>query len=271
MSSNQINIFILTLFPDFFEAFKNLGVVGQFLQGKRLENNDVSVRFDVINIRNFALNKYAAVDDSPYGGGAGMVMRADILSRAVRVGVWEAFGLGKASDDLATIKSKLHIIIPTPRGSPWRHADAISTAKLSTQKNLLFVCGRYEGIDERFISLYGDACFSLGDFVLSGGEIAAMAMCDSFIRFIPGALGNPSSLHSESFNQDLLEYPQYTRPSIFEGIDVPKELLNGNHRDIELFQWKERMEKTKEVRPDLWLKFYSQFVPKNVLDDQPPS
>jgi tRNA (guanine37-N1)-methyltransferase len=262
----NINIFILTLFPDFFESFKQLGVVGQFLQGKRAELGTNNIRFEIINIRDFSLNKYNAVDDSPYGGGPGMVMRADVLARALREGVWERFGMGKADDPIQLLKEKLHVVIPTPRGQRWQQKVAFDLANQfagPTPKSLVFICGRYEGIDERFIERYADASYSLGDFVLSGGDLAVAAMCDSIIRFIPGALGNPDSWPDESFQNGLLEYPQYTRPPLFEGIPVPEELTSGNHRSIADFQWKERIQKTKELRPDLWLQYSSQFV----LDD----
>ncbi|MDH4468790.1 MAG: tRNA (guanosine(37)-N1)-methyltransferase TrmD [Bacteriovoracaceae bacterium] len=264
-----MKIFVLTLFPEYFLPLVSAGVVGQLLQGKR-KNFAGKIQLEVINIREFSHTNYQSVDDAPYGGGAGMVMRPDVLSRALREGVWERYGLGAKDDNLTLIKEKLHVIMTTPRGQVWTHQSATEMAQLLTidaapLKSLVFICGRYEGADERFVEKYVDDSFSIGDFILSGGEIAALAMLDSLIRFIPGTLGNEESLKEESFTGDLLEYPQYTRPQNFEGLPVPEILCNGDHAKIKKFQMEKSLEVTKKFRPDLFQKYNSQFS----LDESP--
>ena len=203
MSDDQkiIKIFVLTLFPEYFLPLVSAGVVGQLLQGKR-KSFKGKIQLEVINIRDYSQTNYQSVDDAPYGGGAGMVMRPDVLSRALREGVWQGHGFGPKDDDLNLIKQKLHVVITSPRGNVWSQQKATLFANLLTQnsensdnsKSLVFICGRYEGPDERFVEKYADDSFSLGDFILSGGEIACLAMLDSLIRFLPGTLGNEDLL-----------------------------------------------------------------------------
>lgn len=217
-------IWIITLFPEYFDAFKS--------QGKASSAFKESVDLHILNLRDYSDNSYKSVDDYPFGGGEGMVIRADVLKRA-----------------LDSIDSpKLTVIYPSPRGKKW-NADAAKS--YAPEGDLVFICGRYEGIDERFIQKYVDVQYSLGDFVLTGGEIPTMAMIDSIVRFIPGTLGNENSSKNESFENNLLEHSHYTRPRVFEDMEVPEVLLSGHHKKIEEFRAKESQELTKKYRPDL--------------------
>jgi tRNA (guanine37-N1)-methyltransferase len=236
-------IWIITLFPDYFDSLINSGIVGQALRGER--GNAPTIH--TIQLRNFTSNDYKGVDDSPYGGGPGMVIRADVLKRALDFIVSE----GEYGEDF---KSKLHVVYPSPRGNTWDNSYCKEFAKrfsVEDSKDLVFICGRYEGIDERFIDLYIDEQISVGDFILSGGEIPTMAIIDSFMRFFKGVLGNKESSFSESFENNLLEHSQYTRPPIFEGKEVPPVLISGHHQNIEKYKKEESIRITKLHRPDL--------------------
>lgn len=237
-------IWILTLFPDHFEAFLSEGIAGQAFSGKRGDNFEVTL----LNPRDFATDKHQSVDDSPYGGGAGMVMRPDVLERALIDGV-----IALGAYDLEQIKEQLAIICPGPRGTPWKNNVAKNFAKeyLSGERDLVFVCGRYEGIDERFLEKYVDAHFSLGDFILTGGELATMVILDSSVRFVAGVLGNKESAQTESFQSNLLEEPVYTRPAVFGEQAVPTVLTSGNHSKVDDYRKQERIRMTKQYRPDL--------------------
>ena len=179
-----------------------------------------------------------------------MVMRADILKKALWEGVIEA---GEYGPDY---KDKLHVVFPGPRGKSWNQEVCKDFSKRmgiedGKGKDIVFICGRYEGIDERFIQAYVDEEISLGDYVLTGGELAVMSIIDSSLRFLPGVLGNRESFQQESFNKGLLEHPQYTRPRTFEGASVPEVLLSGHHKKIEAFEQAESLRITKLYRPDL--------------------
>jgi tRNA (guanine37-N1)-methyltransferase len=237
-------IWILTLFPEMFKSFLECGVAGSALRGER----DGSVKFEIkfVNIRDYSLTKYKSVDDTPYGGGPGMIMRADILKDALFKGVLEA---GEYSS-----LSELEVIYTSPRGKVWNSqvAREFSEEYLSSSpKDIVFIAGRYEGIDERFLSLYVNRYYSVGDYVLTGGEIAIMAMLDSAVRFLPRVLGNKLSSEADSFEDGLLEYPQYTKPREFEGLDVPTVLLEGHHKKIQQWQEEQKLAMTKKFRPDL--------------------
>ncbi|MCP4913981.1 MAG: tRNA (guanosine(37)-N1)-methyltransferase TrmD [Oligoflexia bacterium] len=241
-------IWILTLFPEFFEPLKEAGVVGQALSGKRGHDYELIT----IQLRDFHPQGHQGVDDTPYGGGAGMVMRADALKDAFEKGIIEAGKYG------ANWKEQLHVIAPGPRGKVWNFEMAQTFAKekfIEGKKDLVFVCGRYEGIDERFIENYVDEHYSLGDFILSGGELAVMTFIDSAMRFVPNVLKNYESVLEESFGSELLEYPQYTRPAEFEGMSVPEILTSGHHKKIAEYRLEKRKEMTKKFRPDLWAKY----------------
>ncbi len=220
---------IVTLFPEFFSSPLETSLLKKAVEKKLLEINPV-------NLRNYSRLPHKQVDDTPYGGGAGMVLRADILAEAVK--------------DLK--KPSSLVILPDPGGKVF---DQELAGKLSQETHLIFVCGRYEGVDQRFKDNYVDLEVSLGDYILNGGEAASLVILESVARLIPGVIGNEQSLQSESFSDKplgkLLEYPQYTRPEEFEGKKVPEVLLSGNHKKIEEWRQEVAMEKTKKIRPDL--------------------
>jgi len=230
-------IWIITLFPEYFEPLVKFGIVGQALRGER--GNTPKLEF--IQLRDYTQKDYKGVDDSPFGGGAGMVIRADVLKRALVEGVLQSGGYSSLDE--------LLVLFPSPRGRVWKNSECKKLAVC--EKDLVFICGRYEGIDERFIEKYVNAEYCLGDFILSGGEIPTMAMIDSLLRFKDGVLGNSESKDFESFEGGLLEHPQYTRPQNFEGIEVPEVLLSGHHKKIEEYRKSESLRITKKFRPDL--------------------
>lgn len=237
-------IWILTLFPEYFKPLLDCGIAGSALRGERSEN----IKFEVhlVNIRDYSTTRYKSVDDSPYGGGPGMVMKADILRDALIKGVVEKGGYAGIED--------LMVVYTSPRGVVWNNkvAREFGTEKLShASKDLVFICGRYEGVDERFLTKYVNEFYSIGDFVLTGGELAVMIMLDSSIRFVSGILGNKLSSEYDSFEDGLIEYPQYTKPPEFEGMTVPEILLSGHHKKIEEWQKEEKKSMTKKWRPEL--------------------
>jgi tRNA (guanine37-N1)-methyltransferase len=238
-------IWILTLFPEYFRPLLDCGIAGSALRGERSEEG---ARFEVkfVNIRDYSKGRYKSVDDSPYGGGPGMVMRADILRDALIEGVIQAGGYAS--------REQLRVIYTSPRGEVWNNKVARRFGcgiLASSEADPVFICGRYEGIDERFLETYVDEYYSLGDYVLTGGELAVMVMLDSAVRFVPGILGNKLSSVADSFEDGLLEYPQYTKPREFEGLEVPAVLLEGHHKKIEEWQHQEKLKMTRKFRPDL--------------------
>ena len=237
-------IWVLTLFPEYFKPLLECGISGAAFRGERSDAIKFEMKF--VNIRDYSTSKYKSVDDSPFGGGPGMVMRADVLRDALMKGVIEAGGYGS--------KEELNIIYTSPRGRVWNNkvARIFGTKVLSdSDKDLVFICGRYEGIDERFLEMYVNEYYSIGDFVLTGGELAVMTILDSAVRFVPGILGNKLSSDHDSFEDGLIEYPQYTKPQEFEGRVVPEILLSGHHKKIEEWQRDEKKKMTRKWRPDL--------------------
>lgn len=220
---------ILTIFPDMFP-----GPLGQSLAGRALADGLWDMR--TIDIRDFAADKHGTVDDSPFGGGPGMVMRADVLDAALD-SVRDAPG---------------PVLYLTPRG---RTFDQGRAAALAEGPGVTVLCGRFEGIDERVIEARGFEEVSLGDFVLSGGELAALTMIDACVRLLPGVVGDENSLVEESFAQGLLEYPQYTRPAEWCGRAVPDVLLSGHHEKIRAWRLAQAERITRERRPDLWERY----------------
>ncbi len=237
-------IWILTLFPEFFKPFLECGIAGSAFRGER-SDGDFKFEMHFVNIRDYSTTKYKSVDDSPFGGGPGMVMRADILKEALMKGVVEAGGY--------TDKNQLHVVYTSPRGTVWTNivAREFGITTLAGEKDIVFICGRYEGIDERFLESYVDDFYSVGDYVLTGGEIPVMAILDSAVRFVPGILGNKLSATDDSFEDGLIEFPQYTKPREFDGKDVPAILLEGHHKKIGEWQKEQKIEMTKKWRPDL--------------------
>ena len=218
---------VLTLFPEVFP-----GPLGASLAGKALARG--SWRLDAVDLRGFAGDRHQTVDDTPFGGGAGMVMRPDIVARAV-----DASMAGGAAGPLVYL---------SPRGEPLRQARV---AELAAGPGAVLLCGRYEGVDHRVIEARGFVELSLGDFVLSGGELAAMALIDACVRLLPGVVGAAASLAEESFAAGLLEYPHYTRPQVWEGRAVPDVLLSGHHARISAWRHEQALAITKSRRPDL--------------------
>jgi tRNA (guanine37-N1)-methyltransferase len=219
---------VVTLFPEMFASFAEAGLFGKALASGLLE-----LRF--WNPRDFASDRHRSVDDEPYGGGSGMVMMAGPLAAAI---------------DAATQSSPqgppLRVLL-TPQGAPFRQADA---ARYASRGDVVLVCGRYEGVDERVRALV-DEEVSLGDFVLFGGEVASMAVMEATARLVPGVLGNEGSLEEESHASGLLEYPHYTRPAELRGMAVPEVLRSGNHAAIARWRRKEALRRTRDRRPDL--------------------
>ncbi|NLM00582.1 MAG: tRNA (guanosine(37)-N1)-methyltransferase TrmD [Treponema sp.] len=228
---------VLTLFPEIPRAFFESSIMA-----KAVDKGIIA--YDLVNIRDFALDKHNTCDDSPYGGGAGMVMMTEPLVRALEsVGVRSKKIGGKKT----TGKSKKRVIYVTPSGKTLTQKLSY---ELSREEELIFICGRYEGIDQRVIDSYVDTEISIGDYVLSSGEVAATVIIDAVYRLIEGVI-TAESLQEESFSDGLLEYPQYTRPEVFNGIKVPDVLLSGHHENIRKWRLKKRLEKTLMVRPEL--------------------
>lgn len=219
---------ILTLFPEAFESYFSISLIKRALAKK-------FIKIEVHNLRDWAMDAHKTVDLRPYGGGVGMVLRVDIMDRALK-------GLKVKKG-----KKGQAIILLTPQGKKFDQKLAL---KLSNLKILVLICGRYEGFDERIRKLV-DMEISIGDYVLTGGEIPAMAVLDTVARLVPGVVGKEASLTEESFSENLLEYPQYTRPETYNGIKVPKVLLSGNHAKIETWRKAEALKRTKKRRPDL--------------------
>ncbi|MBW8708251.1 MAG: tRNA (guanosine(37)-N1)-methyltransferase TrmD [Alphaproteobacteria bacterium] len=225
MSSNW-SATVLTLFPEMFP-----GPLGISLLGKALQQN--LWQLDVRDIRDHGLGKHRTVDDSPAGGGPGMVMRADVAAAAID----------------AVERKDRPLIYLSPRGAPLTQTRVRA---LASGPGAVLLCGRFEGLDQRVIEARGLEEVSLGDFVLAGGEIAAMALIEAAVRLLPGVLGDPASTQDESFAAGLLEYPHYTRPQLFEERPIPEVLSGGNHSEIAKFRTARAEELTKERRPDLW-------------------
>jgi tRNA (guanine37-N1)-methyltransferase len=220
---------ILSLFPGMFTGPFDESII------KRAKDKQL-IDISLHNIRDWATDRHQTADDAPYGGGVGMVMKAVPLAACI--------------ESVKSINPTSTVVLTSPHGRKLTHEVAM---ELALRPGLILVCGRYEGIDERIRSIYAEDDISLGDFVLSGGEIAAMAVVDSVTRLIPGVLGSYESAESDSFGDGLLEYPHYTRPPEFNGLLVPKALLSGNHELIRKWRRKESLRKTRILRPDLLL------------------
>ncbi len=220
---------VFTLYPEFFP-----GPLGASLYKKAQDNKLWSL--EVINIRDYAKDKHKTVDDTPFGGGSGMLMRADVLSESL---------------DKNINNNNESIIYLSPKGKKFDHIYA----KKILEKNVNIICGHFEGIDQRLLETRNIEEVSIGDFVLSGGEVGAFVLIDTIVRLIPGVLGNFSSLAEETFEKNLLEYPQYTKPQKWEGKEVPNVLLSGDHKKIKDWRLAQSEDITRRRRPDLWERY----------------
>ncbi|MGI9390420.1 MAG: tRNA (guanosine(37)-N1)-methyltransferase TrmD [Boseongicola sp.] len=222
---------VITLFPDTFP-----GVLQASLTGKALQ--DGLFRLETIDLRTFGQGKHRNVDDTPAGGGAGMVLRADVMGRAIR------YAMTGAPDD----RTQWPLVYLSPRGRPFDQAMA---KRFSGTEGVTMICGRFEGMDERVIEHFAIEEVSLGDFVMTGGEIAAQAMLDATVRLMPGVLGNAASTEDESFSEGFLEHPQYTRPAEWEGRTIPEVLTSGDHAAVGRWRRQQSERLTRERRPDI--------------------
>ena len=220
-----MRIDVVTLFPELFDAPLRTSLLGKAIEAGRIE---VAVR----DLREHGLGKHRSVDDEPYGGGAGMVMRPEPIFAAVE----------------AVREKGSHVVLLSPRGTRFDHALA---SRFGALNHLILVCGRYEGVDQRVADHLADEEVSIGDYVLAGGEVAALVVIEAVSRLVPGVVGNPQSLRSESHAAGLLEYPQYTRPAEFRGWRVPDVLVSGDHGAVERWRRQRAEELTRERRPDL--------------------
>lgn len=218
---------ILTIFPDLFASPLDEGIL-------RKARQEGKIRITITDIRDFAEDRHATTDDRPFGGGEGMVMKAEPLAAAV--------------EQTRRSGNTGRIVLLTPQGRQYSQAIARELAK---EDSLVLVCGRYEGVDERFRAAFCDDEISIGDYILTGGELAAMIIIDSVSRLLPGVLGCPDSAEKDTFSRNLLKHPQYTRPRNFRGVEVPEVLLNGNHAEISSYRFVEAVRRTLERRPDL--------------------
>ncbi|MCM1273115.1 MAG: tRNA (guanosine(37)-N1)-methyltransferase TrmD [Clostridium sp.] len=229
-----MNFHILTLFPDMV-----LSGLRESITGRAIEKGLIHI--NAVNIRDFAGNKYGHVDDYTYGGGAGMLIQAEP--------VYQAY---KSIEDKIM---KPRVLYMTPQGNRF---DQKMAEELSREQDIVLLCGHYEGIDERVLEMIVTDYVSIGDFVLTGGELPAMMIADAVSRLVPGVLGSDESAVYESFYDGLLEYPQYTRPEEFMGVKVPEVLLSGHHKNIEKWRHEQALLRTKERRPDLYEKYISE-------------
>jgi tRNA (guanine37-N1)-methyltransferase len=242
------SITIVTLFPKLFDVFNDMTLIQKYFQLSQ-------TNLDFVYLGDCSPKDFKGVDSPPYGGGAGMVIRPDVLKVALEKTFSKHFPDGDFDKDF---QSNFEVVYTAPRGVIWNNEAARDFSKKlykseedQSFKHIIFICGRYEGIDERFIQRYVDQVYSLGDYVLMGGELAVQIMLESSFRFIPGVLGHKDSADQDSFEQGDLEYPQYTRPAEFDGIKVPEVLTSGDHKKIQEFRKKAAFEMTLLHRPDL--------------------
>lgn len=244
---------VITLFPALFDALLDFGITGRAMDRGLFS-------FKAWNPRDFATGNYRTVDDRPYGGGPGMVILAEPLDAAM-----DAITAELKAAELKQENAAPHVIYFTPRGRPLDHQKVI---ELASRPALTLIAGRYEGVDERFLRRRVHEEISLGDFVLSGGEIPALALMDAVIRQLPGSLNNAESAMQESFVDGLLDAPCYTRPEVYRGETVPDVLLSGNHKAIERWRLAQRLKLTAERRPDLLEKRGLSLDEKDLLDEE---
>jgi tRNA (guanine37-N1)-methyltransferase len=238
-----MKISIITLFPKMIKGFFEESIIKRAQQKKLVE-------IEIINLRDFAIDDYGTVDDRPYGGGAGMILKVEPIYKAINKIMNYELRIKNENPKSVIRNQKNKIILTSPKGKQFNQIKAIEYSKLD---KLIIIAGHYEGTDERVLD-YIDEEISLGDFILTGGEIVASSVVDSVVRLIPGVLKKDEATKEESFNiknQKLLEYPQYTRPEEFKGLKVPKVLMKGNHKEIEKWRMEKALEETRKKRPDL--------------------
>jgi tRNA (guanine37-N1)-methyltransferase len=226
MTRDPFHATVLTLFPEAFPGVLGISIIGRALR-------EGLWRLETLDIRDFSDHKHRSVDDTPAGGGAGMVLRPDVVAKAV--------------DQLE--RGSRPLICLSPRGEP---ATQGLMREIAAGPGVIFLCGRFEGVDERVLQARGFREVSLGDMVLAGGEVAAQALIEAMVRLLPGVAGNDASLSEESFEGGLLEYPHYTRPRVWEGLEIPPVLMSGDHGAVARWRQAERERITRERRPDLW-------------------
>lgn len=229
----MLKIDVITIFPKMFDNIVEFGVIKEAFK-KNI------CRLNIYNLRDFSSYKHGRVDDRPYGGGPGMVLMPEPIDNAI---------IFIKKRNKVKNKEKQKVVLLSPRGEK---LDQSKLKYMSGLENIILICGRYEGVDERIIDSLIDFEISIGDYVLSGGEIPAMVTIDGVVRLFPGVVGKEESLKSESFEKNLLDYPQYTRPPVFKGLAVPEILLSGNHKDIKKWRKEKAMEMTRIRRPDLF-------------------
>lgn len=239
-----MNFHVLTLFPDMIVQGLNTSILG-----RSMENGVITL--NAVNIRDYTLNKHKKVDDYPYGGGAGMLMQAQPVYDAYRA-VEESIQARRKAVDISIQNHKTRVIYLTPQGTTFHQHMA---RELANEEDLIFLCGHYEGIDERVLEEIVTDYVSIGDYVLTGGELPAMVMMDAIARMVPGVLGNQDSGETESFSNYLLEYPQYSRPEVWRERRVPDVLLSGDHGKVEEWRLQQSLERTLKLRPELYEKW----------------
>lgn len=244
-----MNFHIMTLFPEMV-----MGGLSESITGRAMDKGLINI--DAVNIRDFAGNKYGHVDDYTYGGGAGMLMQAEPVYRAYQ-SIRNRLSMpdGNIKTDIEEGIKGLRVLYMTPQGTPFNQKLA---EEFSTEEDLVILCGHYEGIDERVLELIVTDNVSIGDFVLTGGELPAMMIVDAVARLVPGVLGSDESAVYESFYDGLLEYPQYTRPENFMEMQVPPVLLSGHHKNIADWRFEQSLIRTRERRPDLYEKYVNE-------------
>ena len=234
---------ILSIFPEMFSFLIDYGIVGRAVEREKLTIN-------VVNIRDFGEGPHLMTDDRPFGGGDGMVMKPEPIFRAL--------------ESIPKVQGKRKVVLLTPQGQLFDQSIALGLSKL---QQIILVCGRYEGVDERVRSRYVDMEISIGDYILTGGELPAMIIVEAVSRLIPGILGGERSNIEESFEECLLEYPQYTRPRVFKGNEVPPVLLSGDHKKIRLWRRAQSIKRTLEKRPDLLERANLSEIDKSMLEE----
>lgn len=242
---------ILTIFPDILDSPMNESII-------RRAKEAGQVQINITNIRDFATDKHSMTDDRPFGGGEGMVMKPEPLKTAI--------------ESVKVKNGSGHVVLLSPQG---RQYNQTVVQELSGKEHLILICGRYEGVDKRLIDVSVDDEISIGDYILTGGELAAMIIVDSVTRVLPGVLGCSDSAEKDTFSRRLLKHPQYTRPRVFNGVEIPEILLSGDHAKIEQYRFLESVRRTLERRPDLLAQEYGSFskaevnlLKKNQLFDQ---